>query len=160
MNVPTYDHFELQPALAANFCFDLRPELRGTTRKTQGKRWGIQIANHWWRRGCFFVTLLPQRLESMRSEEASDCLVQYCAVLYCCWVFWHFCFVKTERNPLPILISSRSPTCTVVPRLTNVPTYDHFELRPALAAKCCFDLQLELRVAIKRGRGKKGNFEG
>ena len=45
MNVPTYDHFELRPAPAAKFCFDLWPELPITNIKGKGKREEIQIAN-------------------------------------------------------------------------------------------------------------------
>ena len=51
-------------------------------------------------------------------------------------------------------------TDTVVPRFTNVPTYDQFELRPALATKFCFNLQVELRVTIrKKGKEKGGKFK-
>ena len=42
---------------------------------------------------------------------------------------------------------------TVVSQLTNVPTHDHFELQPAPAAKFCFDLHPELRVAARKKAG-------
>ena len=70
-NVPTYNHFKLRRALAANFCFNLWLELPVTNRKGQGEKQEIQIANCWWRRGCFFVVLSPQQLESVQSEEAA-----------------------------------------------------------------------------------------
>uniref|UniRef100_A0ABM5GQN6 WD repeat-containing and planar cell polarity effector protein fritz homolog isoform X2 n=1 Tax=Pogona vitticeps TaxID=103695 RepID=A0ABM5GQN6_9SAUR len=36
--IPTYDHFELQPAPAAKYCFYLQPELPLMNRKRQGKK--------------------------------------------------------------------------------------------------------------------------
>ena len=59
-NVPTYDHFELQPAVVAKFCgrsFQLRTE------KGRGGRREIQISNCRWWWDCFFVALSPQQLE-------------------------------------------------------------------------------------------------
>ena len=79
-NIPTYDQFNLWPALAAKFCFYLQPELP----LINGKRWEIQIANSRWLWGCFFVALLPQQLESVchrqRLGTASFCFgVSMCA---------------------------------------------------------------------------------
>ena len=64
----TYEHTTIlsyNPLRLQNFAstcsrsFELQPE------KGSWKRRGIQIANRWWRRGCFFVALFPQQLESV-----------------------------------------------------------------------------------------------
>ena len=64
-SIRTYDHFELRPAPAAKFCFDVWPELRvttTTTTKKAGEKGGeFKLLAVGRRRGCFFVALSPQR---------------------------------------------------------------------------------------------------
>ena len=55
-------------------------------------------------------------------------------------------------------IADREPY-TVVPRLTDVPTYEKFELRKAPAAKFWFDLRLELPLTKGKRKGERvGNL--
>ena len=72
----SYD--QLQPY---NFASTRDRSFHIQTEKGRGKRWEIQISNYRWQRGCFFVALLPQQLESVcqrRLGTASLLLLSVC----------------------------------------------------------------------------------